>query len=376
MVNNIGQKVKTTVALLAAGVSGLFAQDSALNNVLENRGYYEALNKQAEVYNLPAESVKNFANSYISEIENDSSRVTYADTVKTRGESDLEHKAAMVKNNDDRDVNLLTKETYRATKEEIENVRLHVEEDRLENYLNSKGVSIPEDDAYVDALQQANISVMGKQEPAEEKTDSETSTSSCPFALGAGVANVNNQSVGSVTLQARLYDGERFNLYSSATALLGGSDVSDFSETESGEMDIREPSMLPDTYIGEKRITERTADLTKRVFGGVSLTGEYELGAGVALGLGPTVMLGHTSYDNQQSRETLETYVGSQSNEEAMTQNGFEKDPAYDDNFASDKVNTLIGGNASLRYKNVTLDVKAARGDDNSLTDVSLLYNF
>lgn len=380
MVRNIGKKIMTTAALAAAGIGSLFAQDSGLNKVLEQRGFYDALNNQAKVYDLPAESVKNFADSYIAQIAQDPSRVTFTDTVKARGEPSVESKAAMVKRNSDRDVNLLTESTRPATMEEVKNFQLHVDENRLEDYLRSNGVDVPQDDAYMDALQQANIAVMdttSETSPSQEKERPATDTvDSYVVALGGGLADANGELAGSASLRARMLDAGKFNLYASLTGMFGSSRASDISETEEQEMQFHEPSMFEDTYMGEKTITEYEADLTEKILGDFSLTAEYELGGGFAVGLGPTVMFGQETYTNQRSLETLETYVGNEPDEAAMTQNGFEEGSWQDSDFKSDDVNAMLGGNLSLRYDRLSVDFKAAADKGNLVKGVSLLYNF
>ncbi|MFP4195503.1 MAG: hypothetical protein ACLFSN_01930 [Candidatus Woesearchaeota archaeon] len=370
----------TTAALAAAGIGSLFAQDSGLNKVLEQRGFYDALNNQAKVYDLPAESVKNFADSYIAQIAQDPSRVTFTDTVKARGEPSVESKAAMVKRNSDRDVNLLTESTRPATMEEVKNFQLHVDENRLEDYLRSNGVDVPQDDAYMDALQQANIAVMdttSETSPSQEKERPATDTvDSYVVALGGGLADANGELAGSASLRARMLDAGKFNLYASLTGMFGSSRASDISETEEQEMQFHEPSMFEDTYMGEKTITEYEADLTEKILGDFSLTAEYELGGGFAVGLGPTVMFGQETYTNQRSLETLETYVGNEPDEAAMTQNGFEEGSWQDSDFKSDDVNAMLGGNLSLRYDRLSVDFKAAADKGNLVKGVSLLYNF
>lgn len=380
MVRNIGKKIMTTAALAAAGIGSLFAQDSGLNKVLEQRGFYDALNNQAKVYDLPAESVKNFADSYIAQIAQDPSRVTFTDTVKARGEPSVESKAAMVKRNSDRDVNLLTESTRPATMEEVKNFQLHVDENRLEDYLRSNDVDVPQDDAYMDALQQANIAVMdttSETSPSQEKERPATDTvDSYVVALGGGLADANGELAGSASLRARMLDAGKFNLYASLTGMFGSSRASDISETEEQEMQFHEPSMFEDTYMGEKTITEYEADLTEKILGDFSLTAEYELGGGFAVGLGPTVMFGQETYTNQRSLETLETYVGNEPDEAAMTQNGFEEGSWQDSDFKSDDVNAMLGGNLSLRYDRLSVDFKAAADKGNLVKGVSLLYNF
>ncbi|MGM5481607.1 MAG: hypothetical protein ACQESE_04325 [Nanobdellota archaeon] len=205
-------------------------------------------------------------------------------------------------------------------------------------------------------------------------------TESFNYGLGFGAKAFDGNVLPSITGKLRLYNGEKndkdMNIYALASVNMGDAVVDQYDETVEQDMSFHEPSMFPGTYIGEKEITEHEGDMTVRNLGSIGLNIEKEFGNGFAAGVGPSVGLVNTSYDNQQSRETLETYVGNAPNEGAMQQTGFEKDDWQQATFKSGGTDMMGGANVSLRYQNLSLNLEALANKENKSFGASLIYNF